>query len=183
MFHLTVAFLPFLLLGLGIAIAAVLLTGLGLLLAALAGGTSVALLVKDKSLKRLLLLGCGVLALAGIACVGLVLGYMTVEYNIGWAIVLHMFNNLILSDTMTRLSSYLPAPWGNGLIWAFIIICSIAALVVLLVNIRKIKLWLRRYQDDPLCAKAFWSAPGTITLVAVLGVLTVFTMVSLVIAA
>ena len=75
MFHLTVAFLPFLLLGLGIAIAAVLLTGLGLLLAALAGGTSVALLVQDKSLKRLLLLGCGVLALAGIACVGLVLGW------------------------------------------------------------------------------------------------------------
>ena len=32
-----------------------------------------ALLVQDKSLKRLLLLGCGVLALAGIACVGLVL--------------------------------------------------------------------------------------------------------------
>ena len=37
------------------------------------GGASVALLVQDKSLKRLLLLGCGVLALAGIACVGLVL--------------------------------------------------------------------------------------------------------------
>ncbi len=66
MFHLTVAFLPFLLLGLGIAIAAVLLTGLGLLLAALAGGTSVALLVKDKSLKRLLLLGAAALAIAGL---------------------------------------------------------------------------------------------------------------------
>lgn len=126
---------------------------------------------------------CNIIQIPFAFCVGLVLGYMTVEYNIGWAIVLHMFNNLILSDTMTRLSSYLPAPWGNGLIWAFIIICSIAALVVLLVNIRKIKLWLHRYQDDPLCAKAFWSAPGTITLVAVLGVLTVFTMVSLVIAA
>ncbi len=39
------------------------------------GGTSVALLVKDRSLKRLMLLGCGVLALAGIACVGLVLSW------------------------------------------------------------------------------------------------------------
>lgn len=75
MFHMAIVFMPLLLLGLGIAIAAVLLTGLGLLLAALAGGTSVALLVQDKSLKRLLLLGCGVLALAGIACVGLVLGW------------------------------------------------------------------------------------------------------------
>ena len=34
-----------------------------------------ALLVKDRSLKRLMLLGCGVLALAGIACVGLVLSW------------------------------------------------------------------------------------------------------------
>lgn len=73
MFHLAIVFMPVLLLGLGIAIIATLLTGLGLLLTALAGGASVALLVQDKSLKRLLLLGCGVLALAGIACVGLVL--------------------------------------------------------------------------------------------------------------
>ena len=75
MFHLTVVFLPVLLLGLGIAIAAVLLTGLGMLLAALMGGASAALLVKDKRLKRLMLLGCGILALAGIACVGLVLSW------------------------------------------------------------------------------------------------------------
>lgn len=111
--------------------------------------------------------------------VGLVLGYVTVEYNIGWAMVLHMFNNLILSDSLTRLSAYLPEPWGDLAVWLFIIGCSIAALVVLLVNIPKIKLWLRRYQDDPLCAKAFWGAPGIITLVVVMGVMTVFTMVSL----
>ena len=73
MFHLTVAFLPVLLLGLGLAIAALLLTGLGLLLAALVGGTSAALLVREKKLRRLLLSGCGVLGLMGIACVGLVL--------------------------------------------------------------------------------------------------------------
>ena len=69
MFHLAVVFMPVLLLGLGIAIIATLLAGLGLLIAAMVGGTSVALLVKDRSL------GCGVLALAGIACVGLVLSW------------------------------------------------------------------------------------------------------------
>lgn len=56
-----------------IALIGTLVTGVGLLITALVGGASVALLVQDKSLKRLLLLGCGVLALAGIACVGLVL--------------------------------------------------------------------------------------------------------------
>ena len=75
MFHLAVVFMPVLLLGLGVAIIATLLAGLGLLIAAMVGGTSVALLVKDRSLKRLMLLGCGVLALAGIACVGLVLSW------------------------------------------------------------------------------------------------------------
>lgn len=75
MFHLAVVFMPVLLLGLGVAIIATLLAGLGLLIAAMVGGTSVALLVKDRSLKRLMLLGCSVLALAGIACVGLVLSW------------------------------------------------------------------------------------------------------------
>ena len=63
MFHLAVVFMPVLLLGLGVAIIATLLAGLGLLIAAMVGGTSVALLVKDRSLKRLMLLGCGVLAM------------------------------------------------------------------------------------------------------------------------
>lgn len=69
MFHLAIVFMPLLV----IALIGTLVTGVGLLITALVGGASVALLVQDKSLKRLLLLGCGVLALAGIACVGLVL--------------------------------------------------------------------------------------------------------------
>lgn len=112
--------------------------------------------------------------------VGLVLGYVTVEYNMVWAIVLHMFNNLILGDTLVRLSGYLPAPWNDLVFWLFIIGCTIAALVVLLVKRRHIAAYWKAYQDDPQCAKAFWGAPGIITLVAVLGVMTVFTMITLV---
>ena len=75
MFHLAIVFMPVLLLGLGIAIIATLLTGLGLLLAALAGGASVALLVQDKSLKRLLLLGCGTALGLAALLYGVVFGY------------------------------------------------------------------------------------------------------------
>lgn len=109
--------------------------------------------------------------------VGLVLGYVTVEYNIVWAMVLHMFNNLILSDTMTRLTSYLPAPWGDLAVWLFIIVCSIAALIVLIAQWKQIKSWFRRYQDDPQCAKAFWGAPGILTLVILLTLMTVLNLV------
>jgi membrane protease YdiL (CAAX protease family) len=111
--------------------------------------------------------------------VGLVLGYVTVEYNMIWAMILHMFNNLILSDTLVRLTEHLPAPWNDLVFWLFIVGCSIAALVVLLVKRQDIKAYWNAYRDDPQCAKAFWSAPGIITLVSVLGVMTVFTMVAL----
>ena len=36
---------------------------------------------------------------------GFLLGYVTVEYSIGWAILLHMFNNLVLADLLTRLTA------------------------------------------------------------------------------
>ena len=77
MFHLAIVLLPLL----SFALIATLATGAGLLITALMGGASAALLVKDKCLKRLVLLGCGILALAGIACVGLVLGW---SYLVGW---------------------------------------------------------------------------------------------------
>ncbi len=35
---------------------------------------------------------------------GLLLGYVTVEYSICWAVALHMFNNLVLADLLTRLT-------------------------------------------------------------------------------
>lgn len=112
--------------------------------------------------------------------VGLVLGYVTVEHNIGWAIVLHMFNNLILSDTMTRLTAYLPEPWPELSFWILIIGCALAALIVLIVKRKQVKLWLHRYQDDPLCTRAFWGAPGIITLVTILGVMTVLSTVMMI---
>ena len=106
--------------------------------------------------------------------VGLVLGYVTVEYNIGWAIVLHMFNNLLLSDTMTRLLANLPQPWPDLWFWIVIIGCAVLALIILVVKRQQIKAWLHQYQNDPLCTKAFWSAPGIITLLAILGAMTLF---------
>ena len=109
--------------------------------------------------------------------VGLVLGYVTVEYNIGWAIALHLFNNLILSDTMTRLMAPLGMPWADLWFWVLIVGCSIAAAVILIVKRQQIKLWLGRNPDDPLCNKAFWSAPGIITLIVVLGLLTLVSTV------
>lgn len=106
--------------------------------------------------------------------VGLVLAYVTIEYNIGWAILLHLFNNLILSDTLMRLTAHLPEPWPDLSFWLLIIGCTLLAVIVLIVKRKQIVAWLHYYQDDPQCKKAFWGAPGIITLVVILGVMTVF---------
>ena len=71
MFHLAIVFMPLL----AIALIGTLVTGVGLLITALVGGASAALVVRDKRLRRLLLLGCGILALVGITCVSLVLSW------------------------------------------------------------------------------------------------------------
>lgn len=115
--------------------------------------------------------------------VGLVLGYVAVEYNIGWAIVLHMFNNLILNDTLTRLFSYLPAPWNDLWFWILIVGSALIGGIVLIAKRRKIKLWLKMNPDDKLCARAFWIAPGIITLVLVLLGLTAFSIFSMLLSA
>ena len=111
--------------------------------------------------------------------VGLVMGYVAVEYNIGWAIVLHMFNNLILNDTMFRLFDHLPAPWNEY--WLLIVIVASALIggIVLIAKRRKIKLWLKMNPDDKFCARAFWTAPGILVLVFVLLGLTMFTIFSM----
>ncbi|MBE6924947.1 MAG: CPBP family intramembrane metalloprotease [Ruminococcaceae bacterium] len=103
-------------------------------------------------------------------CVGLVLGYVTLEHNIGWAMVLHMFNNLIISDNLTRLSELLPENTGSLLIWAVIGLFTLAAVVILIAQRKKIKAYLQSNQDEAGCAKAFWSAPGIITLVVIMSV-------------
>ncbi|MBS6456677.1 MAG: hypothetical protein KH544_01435 [Firmicutes bacterium] len=71
MFHLAIVFMPLLV----ITLIGTLVTGVGLLITALVGGASAALVVRDKRLRRLLLLGCGILALVGITCVSLVLSW------------------------------------------------------------------------------------------------------------
>lgn len=104
--------------------------------------------------------------------VGLVLGYVTVEYNVGWAIVLHMFNNLILSDTLTRLMEPLGLPWSELWFWVLIIGCAIAAVTILILKRREVKAWLGQYQNDPQCTRAFWTAPGILTLTIVMVLMT-----------
>ena len=109
---------------------------------------------------------------------GIVLGYVTIEYSIGWAMVLHMINNLILGDTMTRLSQLLPPGLGDaqtiGLIWG----CFIGGLVLLICKRKEIAAYCAENRMHPWCKKAFFRAPGVIifTVLMALSMLAAITM-------
>lgn len=96
--------------------------------------------------------------------VGLILGYVTVEYSIGWAIGIHMFNNLVLADLLTRLT----ANWSEIAFGIFNTVLFggffVASLVILIKNREEI----REYRDsewmDRRVLKCFFTNSGIIVM-------------------
>lgn len=96
--------------------------------------------------------------------VGLILGYTAMEYSILWAMVLHMLNNLVLGDMLTRLTSLWAAPIADLFFFVIILVSSIAAVVILICNRHSIRLRVRGDRMDRCCIKAFVTAVPNILL-------------------
>ena len=94
--------------------------------------------------------------------VGLVLGYVAIEYSIVWSIVLHMFNNMVLADFMTRLAEILPPGIGDLISILVIWGCAIAAVAILVIKRKDVTCYLREKKIHPLCLKGFFTAPGVL---------------------
>jgi membrane protease YdiL (CAAX protease family) len=95
---------------------------------------------------------------------GLVLGYVTVEYSIGWAVLLHMFNNLVLADLLTRLT----ANWSEMAYGTLNLILFGGSALVSLVVLLKKRREIRDYQNgewiDRRCMKCFFTSGGVLAL-------------------
>lgn len=96
--------------------------------------------------------------------VGLILGYVAVEYSIGWSMVLHMINNLVLGDTLPRLFGIFGSGIGDGVLNLVIWGCTISGIVILCVQREKIGAYCRENRMHPLCIKSFFTSPGVIVL-------------------
>lgn len=93
--------------------------------------------------------------------VGLVLGVVTMEYSIGWAMVLHMVNNLVLGDSLSRLSML--APGVGDLLYTLLLLgCSIAGIVILIAGRGHIRIWLRENPAGKGNWTAFFTAPSMV---------------------
>lgn len=94
--------------------------------------------------------------------VGLVLGYAAVEYNICWAMLLHMINNLVFSDMLVRLTNQLPVAWADGIFYGIIGVCVLVSVILGIVYRRKVVEYLSTRRIHPWCLKGFFTSPGII---------------------
>ena len=95
--------------------------------------------------------------------VGLILGYVACEHSIAWAMLLHMINNMILGDSLSRVTMGLPAEVSELIFLLLTAGCAIAGIVILIVKGREIGWCLGRRMDKRVLG-CFFSNPGTIVL-------------------
>jgi len=95
---------------------------------------------------------------------GLVLGYLTVEHSIHWAVLLHMFNNLVLADLLTRLTAHWSELAFGTLNLALFGGGALASLVILLRNRERIRAYRKSEWMDRRCVCCFLTAAGILVM-------------------
>ena len=101
--------------------------------------------------------------------VGLVLGYVAAEYSILWAMVLHMINNLVIADMLSRITSGLPETAANLIVWLVLLAFTVAAIIIIIVKRRQISQYLHQEKIPGAYLRCFFSSAGIITLMIIMG--------------
>lgn len=112
--------------------------------------------------------------------VGLVLGYVASEYSIGWAMLLHMINNLLLADSLNRLTSGLPEEAAALIIWGVLLFFGIAAVAVILAKRKAIREWFSQEKISKTYLGCFFSSAGMIVFLTVMGAMMVASLVMMI---
>lgn len=96
--------------------------------------------------------------------IGLLLGYVTVEYSILWAIGIHMFNNLVVADLLSRLTAALPEMTASLITLAVIGAAAVVSVVMLVTRRHEIRAYRSSEWIDRRCLKWFFLNSGVIAL-------------------
>lgn len=95
---------------------------------------------------------------------GLLLGYVAAEYSILWSVALHMFNNLILADLLTRLTANLPDMVYNMINLVLLGSAAVISVILLIVKRGEIADHIRSEWMDRRVLKCFFFNSGIIVL-------------------
>lgn len=102
--------------------------------------------------------------------VGLVLGYVTLEYSVIWAIAIHMFNNLVLADLLTRMTMN----WPEAAIAALNLILFgglfLVSIGILVRNRQAIRAWRESEWMDRRVLKCFFLNSGIALLTVMMAI-------------
>lgn len=100
--------------------------------------------------------------------VGLILGYVTVEYSIVWAVGIHLFNNLVVADLLSRVTASLPEMAANGITLGILAAGLVASVILLLSNRQQIRGYRESEWMDRRCLKCFFGNGGIIALMLIM---------------
>ena len=78
------------------------------------------------------------------ALIGIVLGYIAIEYSVWWAVALHFVNNFGLSYGLTNILGLLSEPVANGVE----VFLYVGALVIAVILLAKNKHKIQQYRKD-----------------------------------
>lgn len=99
--------------------------------------------------------------------VGVVLGYVAVEFSITWAIVLHIINNMIIVDLVSRL----PENWAMGINGGITLAATVVAVILLVVKRRQVAAYFRENPLNGAAVRGFFTSPVSLVfIVAMLAV-------------
>lgn len=101
--------------------------------------------------------------------VGLVLGYVAAEYSVAWAMVLHMFNNLVVADMLNRVTRHLPETLAGMIVLGIVALFTLAAVIIAIVKRKEISAYLRSERMNRTCLRCFFSSAGMIVLMVLMG--------------
>lgn len=112
-------------------------------------------------------------------CFGLLAAYVTLEYSIVWAMLLHFLNNSLLAYGLSALMQSMNTLWQLFTILAVFYLPMLASIILLIVKHRNISAYLRQERPLKLWKKAYFSAPWTIVALVVFGLNVVFCLLAL----
>ena len=77
------------------------------------------------------------------AAAGLIFGYLAMEYSIVWSILLHILNNLVFSDLLSRFTEGLPEAAANLISYGTMGVFTVIACIFLYKKKDSIRAWLK----------------------------------------
>lgn len=108
--------------------------------------------------------------------VGVVLGYVAVEHSILWAIVLHIINNFVVADLMTRLLQLLPEDMGLMLESGIFLAVAVTAIVVLIVRGPEVAAYFKENRIPKPARRGAWTAAALIIFAVLMLLMSLLTI-------